>query len=158
MKYTTPEIWRSVNVRDKNAREAAFQNWDSAFKRYFAYLEEIKPKISNRIWKTILNCHKLHDTTIRSISIENHWKRQKRYMVCKISLGEEECEEQILLLKNLTGFQMSIMNNDALPGGVFLWGYSEFELLSDGKMKMSLLCDVCNEYEFVFESMKLIIV
>ena len=47
MKYTTPEIWRSVNVRDKNAREAAFQNWDSAFKRYFDYLEEIKEHINN---------------------------------------------------------------------------------------------------------------
>ena len=156
MKYFTRELCYKANTFDEKERAKALQEWKKAYADYDAYIESIRPRISKRTWNVFKACDKLHDTTIRSIRLESHWKKQKRYMVCKISLGEEDCEEMVLLLKGLTGIRVVIENQSDMLFNGFLWGYCEFELLSDDKIKMSLLGDFDNEYLFIFDSIKLI--
>ena len=138
MKYFTSRIWSGLNAIDPQARKSAFERADQAWDQYYAYLDSIRPRLSARRWRTILQCHGLHDCVIESVSV-SYRSRGRRTAV---------------LFKDVTRFSFQINNQTAFPCGSYGWDYCEFELLDTGRMTISILGDVTNQIDLEFESIE----
>ena len=149
MKYFSSQIWSGLNAIDPQARESAFERADRARDQYYAYLDSIRPKISARKWRTILQCHGLHDCVIESISVS--YRSRGRRTVADVRFV---MENRTVLFKDVTRFSFQIDNQTAFPCGSYCWDYCEFELLDTGRMTISILGDVTNQIDLEFESIE----
>ena len=149
MKYFSSQIWSGLNAIDPQARESAFERADRARDQYYAYLDSIRPKLSARKWRTILQCHGLHDCVIESISVS--YRSRGRRTVADVRFV---MENRIVLFKDVTPFSFQIDNQTAFPCGSYCWDYCEFELLDTGRMTISILGDVTNQIDLEFESVE----
>lgn len=147
MKYYTSQIWSSLNVSDAQTREAAFERANQAWRQYYAYLDSIRPRLSARRWRTILQCHRLHDCVIESVTV-SHRPSGKR-IVADVRF---DLESRTVLFKGVTRFSFQIDNQTAFPCGSYCWDYCEFELLDTGRMRISILGDVTNQIDLEFEN------
>ena len=149
MKYFTSRIWSGLNAIDPQARESAFERADRAWDQYYGYLESIRSKLSARRWRTILQCHGLHDCAIESISVS--YRSRGRRTVADVRFV---MENRTVLFKDVTRFSFQIDNQTAFPCGSYCWDYCEFELLDTGRMTISILGDVTNQIDLEFESIE----
>lgn len=149
MKYFTSQIWSGLNAIDPQARESAFERADRARDQYYAYLDSIRPKLSARRWRTILQCHGLHDCAIESISVS--YRSRGRRTVADVRFV---MENRTVLFKDVTRFSFQVDNQTAFPCGSYCWDYCEFELLDTGRMTISILGDVTNQIDLEFESIE----
>ena len=149
MKYFTSQVWSGMNVDDTQAREAAFEQAQQAWGRYYEYLDSIRPQLSARRWRTILQCHGLHDCVIESISVSYRSRGKRTVADVRFVL-----ESRTVLFKDVTRFSFQIDNQTAFPCGSYCWGYCEFELLDTGRMTISILGDVTNQIDLEFESIE----
>ena len=149
MKYFTSQIWSGLNAIDPQARESAFERADRARDQYYAYLDSIRPKLSARRWRTILQCHGLHDCVIESISVS--YRSRGRRTVADVRFV---MENRTVLFKDVTRFSFQVDNQTAFPCGSYCWDYCEFELLDTGRMTISILGDVTNQIDLEFESIE----
>ena len=149
MKYFSSQIWSGLNAIDPQARESAFERADRARDQYYAYLDSIRPKLSARRWRTILQCHGLHDCVIESISVS--YRSRGRRTVADVRFV---MENRTVLFKDVTRFSFQIDNQTAFPCGSYCWDYCEFELLDTGRMTISILGDVTNQIDLEFESIE----
>ncbi len=149
MKYFSSQIWSGLNAIDPQARESAFERADRARDQYYAYLDSIRPKLSARKWRTILQCHGLHDCVIESISVS--YRSRGRRTVADVRFV---MENRTVLFKDVTRFSFQIDNQTAFPCGSYCWDYCEFELLDTGRMTISILGDVTNQIDLEFESIE----
>lgn len=149
MKYFTSQIWSDLNAIDPQARESAFERADRARDQYYAYLDSIRPKLSARRWRTILQCHGLHDCAIESISVS--YRSRGRRTVADVRFV---MENRTVLFKDVTRFSFQVDNQTAFPCGSYCWDYCEFELLDTGRMTISILGDVTNQIDLEFESIE----
>ena len=145
MKYFTSELWRSLNTDDPRARDLAFERCDEAFRRYHDYLESIRQRISARRWRTLMQCHALHDSVIGSITIAHRQRGRQSIVDVRIDL-----DKKTVLFKDVTRFSFQTDNQTAFPCGSYSWGYCEFELLETGRMNVSILGDISNQMELEF--------
>ena len=149
MKYFSSQTWSGLNAIDPQARESAFERADRAWDQYYGYLESIRSKISARRWRTILQCHGLHDCVIESISVS--YRSRGRRTVADVRFV---MENRTVLFKDVTRFSFQIDNQTAFPCGSYCWDYCEFELLDTGRMTISILGDVTNQIDLEFESIE----
>ena len=149
MKYFSSQIWSGLNAIDPQARESAFERADRARDQYYAYLDSIRPKLSARKWRTILQCHGLHDCVIESISVS--YRSRGRRTVADVRFV---MENRTVLFKDVTRFSFQVDNQTAFPCGSYCWDYCEFELLDTGRMTISILGDVTNQIDLEFESIE----
>ena len=149
MKYFTSRIWSGLNAIDPQARESAFERADRAWDQYYGYLESIRSKISARRWRTILQCHGLHDCVIESISVSYGSRGRRTVADVRFVM-----ENRTVLFKDVTRFSFQIDNQTAFPCGSYCWDYCEFELLDTGRMTISILGDVTNQIDLEFESIE----
>ena len=149
MKYFSSQTWSGLNAIDPQARESAFERADRARDQYYAYLDSIRPKLSARKWRTILQCHGLHDCVIESISVS--YRSRGRRTVADVRFV---MENRTVLFKDVTRFSFQIDNQTAFPCGSYCWDYCEFELLDTGRMTISILGDVTNQIDLEFESIE----
>ena len=149
MKYFTSRIWSGLNAIDPQARESAFERADRAWDQYYGYLESIRSKISARRWRTILQCHGLHDCAIESVSVSYRSRGKRTAADVRFVL-----ESRTVLFKDVTRFSFQIDNQTAFPCGSYCWDYCEFELLDTGRMTISILGDVTNQIDLEFESIE----
>ena len=149
MKYFTSQIWSGLNAIDPQARESQFERADRARDQYYAYLDSIRPKLSARRWRTILQCHGLHDCAIESISVS--YRSRGRRTVADVRFF---MENRTVLFKDVTRFSFQVDNQTAFPCGSYCWDYCEFELLDTGRMTISILGDVTNQIDLEFESIE----
>ena len=149
MKYFTSRIWSGLNAIDPQARESAFERADWAWRQYYGYLESIRSKLSARRWRTILQCHGLHDCVIESISVSYRSRGKRTVADVRFVL-----KSRTVLFKDVTRFSFQIDNQTAFPCGSYCWGYCEFELLDTGRMTISILGDVTNQIDLEFESIE----
>ncbi len=149
MKYFSSQIWSGLNAIDPQARESAFERADRARDQYYAYLDSIRPKLSARKWRTILQCHGLHDCVIESISVS--YRSRGRRTVADVRFV---MENRTVLFQDVTRFSFQIDNQTAFPCGSYCWDYCEFELLDTGRMTISILGDVTNQIDLEFESIE----
>ena len=149
MKYFSSQIWSGLNAIDPQARESAFERADRARDQYYAYLDSIRPKLSARRWRTILQCHGLHDCVIESVSVS--YRSRGRRTVADVRFV---MENRTVLFKDVTRFSFQIDNQTAFPCGSYCWDYCEFELLDTGRMTISILGDVTNQIDLEFESIE----
>ena len=149
MKYFSSQIWSGLNAIDPQARESAFERADRARDQYYAYLDSIRPKLSARKWRTILQCHGLNDCVIESISVS--YRSRGRRTVADVRFV---MENRTVLFKDVTRFSFQIDNQTAFPCGSYCWDYCEFELLDTGRMTISILGDVTNQIDLEFESIE----
>ena len=145
MKYFTSELWRSLNSIDPQAQKLAMERSYEAFRRYHDYMESIRQRISARRWKTLMQCHALHDSVIGSIMVTHRQRGKRRVVDLRIDL-----DEKTLLFRDVTRFSFQIDNRTAFPCGSYSWGCCEFELLDTGRMSISILGDVTNEIDLEF--------
>ena len=149
MKYFTSQVWSGMNVDDTQAREAAFEQAQQAWGRYYEYLDSIRPQLSARRWRTILQCHGLHDCVIESISVSYRSRGKRTVADVRFVL-----ESRTVLFKDVTRFSFQIDNQTAFPCGSYGWDYCEFELFDTGRMTISILGDVTNQIDLEFESIE----
>ena len=149
MKYFSSQIWSGLNAIDPQARESAFERADRARDQYYAYLDSIRPKLSARKWRTILQCHGLHDCVIESISVSYGSRGRRTVADVRFVM-----ENRTVLFKDVTRFSFQIDNQTAFPCGSYCWDYCEFELLDTGRMTISILGDVTNQIDLEFESIE----
>ncbi len=149
MKYFTSRIWSGLNAIDPQARESAFERAARAWDQYYGYLESIRSKISARRWRTILQCHGLHDCAIESVSVSYRSRGKRTAADVRFVL-----ESRTVLFKDVTRFSFQIDNQTAFPCGSYCWDYCEFELLDTGRMTISILGDVTNQIDLEFESIE----
>ena len=149
MKYFTSQIWSGMNAIDPQARESAFEQADQVWRQYYAYLDSIRPRLSSRRWRTILQCHRLHDCAIESISVSYRSRGRRTVADVRFVL-----ENRAVLFKDVTCFSFQINNQTAFPCGSCCWDYCEFELLDTGRWTISILGDVTNQIDLEFESIE----
>ena len=149
MKYFTSRIWSGLNAIDPQARKSAFERADQAWDQYYAYLDSIRPRLSARRWRTILQCHGLHDCVIESVSVSYRSRGRRTVADVRFIL-----ETRTVLFKDVTRFSFQINNQTAFPCGSYGWDYCEFELLDTGRMTISILGDVTNQIDLEFESIE----
>ena len=149
MKYFTSRIWSGLNAIDPQARESAFERADRAWDQYYGYLESIRSKISARRWRTILQCHGLHDCAIELVSVSYRSRGKRTAADVRFVL-----ESRTVLFKDVTRFSFQIDNQTAFPCGSYCWDYCELELFDTGRMTISILGDVTNQIDLEFESIE----
>ena len=149
MKYFTSRIWSSLNANDAQTRESAFERADRAWDQYYGYLDSIRSKLSARRWRTILQCHRLHDCLIESVSVSYRSRGRRTVVDVRFVL-----ENRIVFFKDATRFSFQIDNQTAFPCGSYCWDYCEFELLDTGRMTISILGDVTNQIDLEFGSVE----
>ena len=149
MKYFSSQIWSGLNAIDPQTRESAFERADRARDQYYAYLDSIRPRLSARRWRTILQCHGLHDCVIESVSVSYRSRGRRTVADVRFVL-----ENRTVLFKDVTRFSFQINNQTAFPCGSYGWDYCEFELLDTGRMTISILGDVTNQIDLEFESIE----
>ncbi len=149
MKYFTSQVWSGMNVDDTQAREAAFEQAQQAWGRYYEYLDSIRPQLSARRWRTLLQCHNLHDCVIESIAVSHRPVGRRSVMDVWFLL-----ENRTVLFKDVTAFSFQINNQTSFPCGSYSWDYCEFELLDTGRMGISILGDVTNQIDLEFDGIE----
>ena len=150
MQYFTSDMWGNLNNMDSEAQIAALDRWNKAWEQYREYMESIRPYLSARKWKTIMQCHnRLHDCIIESIEI-NHRQYGRRSVV---DIKFDLCEKN-LVFTNVTRFLFTINNQTAFLRGSYSWGYCEFELMEEKRMRVTILCDVSNQINIEFENLR----
>ena len=148
MNYLTSNLWRKLSSPDETIRQQANSQWDEAWQQYHDYMEEkVHKNISKKHWCTIIRCHDHHDSIINQIRIDNCFYKKKPSLRVNIIL-DNKIQLQLI---NVTHCLFDIQNQSSLPCGSFSWGYCEFELI-DKKMKLSILCDISNQFDFEFDN------
>ena len=149
MKYFTPNLWKMLSSLDETKRQNANAQWKEAWEQYQKYMEEeVHNNISKKKWSTIIRCHSFHDSIINGIEIINSFYKQKPSMCVSIILDNKIR----LQLINVTHCLFDIHNRVALPCRSFSWGYCEFELIDNKRIRLSIISDVTNQFIFEFDN------
>lgn len=151
MRYFTKELWLRINSCDATVRVQAENEWSENELQYAKEFEEIKKHISRRFIKAFLSHKGFHDYSILGIVIVN--EKRKKYS-CKMELSNGE-ETFFLTMSDIKTAKIGIESFDFCILNILSWGYSEFELKPNGNIQLSILCDIENEFQFEFKSIKL---
>ena len=150
MKYFTKKLWSQINDIDENVRQQAQQVWSQNTQKYLQEFEKVRELFPSKFLRSFFSRSELHDYVIQSILLTSH-KKGKQSCQLQMENGDEIfmielCEVQRLHL-NLASF-------DSCINGQLRWGYCEFGTEDRGTLKMSVICDIENELNFEFKSIK----
>lgn len=149
MRYYKKELWEMMNSTNVNKRERAEEEWDNNDRRYNEYMDKISVKINRSILETIKMFKRFHDYIVEGIYIST---KSKEIKCCKIKLRNDETR-LCIILEGLKKIRIQFNGFESCIQGRLQWGYSEFELLSGGVLRLSVLCDFDNEFAFEFKNL-----
>lgn len=151
MEYFTKNLWARINDHDSNIRNQAVNDWDIAIQSYKKQFETVSQHLSCRFVREFSLRSELHDYIILGMNLT---KMGRKYD-CELQLSNGE-ETILLEMKEIKTMSVDIGSFQSCIQGRLAWGYSEFSL-SDNNIKLSVVCDLHNEMQFVFEKIKLIV-
>lgn len=151
MRYFTKALWTEMNDDCESIRLQAQKKWDHNNNCYMREFESTKQHLPRRFVSEFLRRHSLHDYVILGIAIT---KKDRRYS-CVLQLNDGT-DTILLCISALDSLNLKIDSFNNCMLGKLRWGYCEFELTQSGRFKLSVLCDLHNELQFEFESIKII--
>lgn len=141
MRYFKSELWEKMQITDN---QECLDEWDENSKQYEEYFNKISKHLPRNFIKIYNQVGRFHDYVIDMMCIDSSKKEQITF---RLSQGEEY---YLIKLKDVERYKINVENKDYCICGKTSWGYAEFEWLGKNKFKLSVLCDIVNEFEFVF--------
>ena len=145
MKYFSSDLWERINSPEKSIRDAAENEWKKREDEYRKQYESVKAFFPSSFLAEFIKHNGFHDFTIVSIECLS----EKREVSIHLSHGDAQCR---LELKEISRIQLDFACFENCICGKPAWGYSELDRTPDGRLKISVLCDVENEMSFEFAS------
>jgi len=153
MKYYTSNLWSDMQA--SATKDIAFKQWTENDKIYAKYFNEIKDCFPKSFLKIFLKEHGFHDFFIDGITIKSIKRKTISDIINIIISISNRSSNYDIELKNIENTNINIINLTNCIFGKMSWGYSEFEILENNKFKLSVLCDIVNEFEFVFSKISI---
>jgi hypothetical protein len=153
MKYFTSDLWIKINSNNKNERNLAEEQWDKNDSIYTAYFSEIKNKLPVNFLNTYFDCQGFHDYIIKDIYISNQEKQKDSLISLTINVGNPKKSFSIIY-QGVEKYNIFVPGTCNWMNSRMSWGYTEFELLSNGLFKQNILCDMDSEIEIVFKNVE----
>lgn len=150
MRYFTKELWLKINDNNETIRIQAENEWKVNGLSYQQQLEEIKEHLPRKFIKDYFSRNGLHDYSILGMSMT---KRNQEYS-CDLQLTNGT-ETVLVSMCGLKALQIDVDSFQYCMQGKLTWGYSEFEIIHNNSIQLSVLCDMQNEMRFRFKSIKL---
>lgn len=150
MRYFTKELWIKINDSDEAVRTQAQKEWNENGLRYQREFKEIQKHISGQFINEYLCRNGLHDYNILCLAITG----TEREYSCQLQLTDG-AETVLITIAGLKAFRIDATSLQYCIQGKLEWGYGEFEITPENNIKLSVLCDIQNEMEFEFESIKI---
>jgi hypothetical protein len=150
MRYFTTELWLKINDCDNDIRAQAENTWNRNSYLYHTEFEITQKYLPKRFVRGFLERKGLHDYTIEGIAV----KKEGRKYSCYIHLSNKT-ETVLLTMFGIKSFHINVNSFEYCILGELAWGYSEFEMTVNKDIRLSILCDIDNELQFEFESIKL---
>ena len=153
MKYFTSDLW--LKIQNSTTRKDAEMRWDKNDKIYEKEFKNIRKQLPTMFLNIFDKECGFHDFVVEEINIK---KIEKKTVVSSIDIcikikNGNKCYD--IILKSVETYRINIVDRSYCICGNLSWGYSEFEILKDGNIKLSLLCDVVNEFEFTFRKIQI---
>ena len=154
MKYYKSELWKEMQSNSNNEKNKKL--WETKSKEYNEYFKVIKKQLPKYFINIYEKEHCFHDFYITGFRVEEVLqKTSSNFHVVYIEITDGN-NSYMLKLNHVEKIKMNLADKCYFIMGRMSWGYSEFEILSDRMVKLSVLCDILNEFEVVFKSLKLI--
>lgn len=150
MRYFTKDLWAKINDCDEAIRAHAEKAWNEISITYQQEFAETMKHLSRTFVNNYLSRNGLHDYAILGIAIT---KRNRTYS-CEIQLTDG-VETVLIIMKGVKALKIDIDSFLHCVQGKLSWGYSEFELTPDNNVKLAVLCDMQNEMQFEFASIRI---
>ncbi len=153
MRYFTKELWSKINSLDETIRVSAEEEWKKNDFAYAKEFEETKKHLPQRFLKSFLARYGLHDYDIlKTVFIRDN---KNRYL-CELHLTDG-IETVSVVMTGLKTIKIDVNSFHNCVQGKLSWGYSEFSRTKDNTIQLSVLCDIQNELQFEFKSIKLLL-
>lgn len=150
MKYFTKELWSQINDIDDDVRQQAQQVWSQNTQKYQQEFEKVRNFFPSKFLKLFFSCNELHDYIIQRILLTSNKKGKQS---CQLQM-ENGNEMFIIELCEIQCLNLNIASFESCINGQLRWGYCEFDAEDRDTLKMSVICDIENELNFVFKSIK----
>ena len=141
MKYFKSDLWEKMQ---NDESQEILDEWNENSRYYEEYFNKISKHLPKNFIKVYTQAKQFHDYTIDAICIDASKKEQ---ITLTLSKGEER---YLVKLKNVEKYKINVESKEYCICGNMSWGYAEFEWLGKSKLMLSILCDIVNEFEFVF--------
>lgn len=150
MRYYTKELWKRINDLDEKIRIKAEEEWYSNDLAYNQRFKDVRKKLSRKFVEKYLSRKGFHDYIIQNIAI----KKTKRSYSCELelTLGTDVV---IVKMSGIHALKIDISTFSYCIQGNLTWGFGEFDITSENKIKLELLCDLDNEMIFEFEKINI---
>jgi len=146
MKYFTTDLWLGINEGDFTNHTKAEIQFKKVNDEYWEHYQQILCQLPKNFIAQYNKYNGFHDCKILSISLEGGLSS---YVLIKIQINKRVAQ---LKFKKVDKINIAVVNKDYCIQGQLSWGYAEFDLLTDGKISLNILCDIFNEIELVFET------
>lgn len=146
MRYYTKELWKRINDFDEKIRIKAEEEWSANDLIYNQRFKDIRKKLSRKFVEKYLSRKGFHDYIIQNIAII---KNKKNYS-CELLLSFESDVVKVKML-GINALKIDLSTFSECIQGNLTWGFCEFDITSENKIKLELLCDFDNEMIFEFE-------
>lgn len=150
MKYFKSDLW--LEIQDTIKGDDAEKQWRKNSELYNKYFNTIRHKLPKKFMKVYEGEKGFHDFVIEEISIKPSPKKSCGIINTLNIKLKKESRLYSLEFNKVEKTKMDFSDNSYCICGKISWGYSELELLENGNIKLSVLCDIVNEIEMVFKS------
>ena len=151
MKYYIGKYWVMSNSTDPQVREEGKKKWIETAKKYGDYYMSIKNKLPKGFLKAYESNYWFHDFHFNHINILDIDRYSSSV---EFSISHEDTT-YILTFCKVKKMLFDIQTANTWLMGKLTWGYSEFELNSDGTWIIRILCDFVCELEIVFKRVRI---
>ena len=133
-------------------KNMAEKQWLINSELYKSYFNTIRDKLPPKFIKIYDEENGFHDCIIKEITIKSIERKTKRDTINFLIVLSNGTVNYFIEFKNAEIIKMNVSSNIYCICGRISWGYSEFEILDNKKIKLSILCDVINEIELIFDN------
>lgn len=135
MKFFKQE-YLDYDYKDEIKKAEMNKVWKDVCKTYSDYFRTIEGSFSKKFIYLYYKYDGFHDVPIESIIVE---KMRKNNCNIKIALMLNN-RMFFMIYKNVISYKFKVPKDHKWFGGKMLWGYGEFEILSNGYMNHKILC------------------
>ena len=150
MRYFLKELWTKINDCDDIVRTQAEKEWQENSALYQYRFEQTKKKLPSCFVAEYVKRKGFHDYIIEEIALK---KKRKTYLcILKLADGSETI---LITMTDVKILQMDVNFLQNCMQGKMTWGYSEIEIAPSNDINLAVLCDMQNELQFTFKSIKI---
>lgn len=154
MKYFTSDLWRKLSSASSEERNSAYKEWECAIQLYNKELACVLRRATKEEYKAINLCKGLHDCPIKKMEFIQNKKNRKWRIEITLELDDSKCVR--IVFEDVIAFDSNIKIGMNCILGDMGWGYDEFSIGDKSRLHFALLCDLYNEINIDFHSIKAI--